>query len=271
MKSADLHLHTVFSDSTYTPQALIKEAKDVGLDCISVVDHDTVAGIDECIKLATSKGIEVIPGIEVTCEYQEQEVHILGYLIDYENKALREKLDELKRVRVERIYKIIDKLNNIGIDLKSEDVFALAKEGTVGRLHVARAMLKEGLVGSVGEAFQKYIGEDCPAFVLGFKLTPSEAISLIKNSKGIPVLAHPYSLKRDDLIPPLVDLGIMGLEVYYPEHTSSMVRSYLSVAKKYNLLITGGSDCHGDIRPEAKLGSVKIPYILVEKIKLARK
>lgn len=270
MKYADLHLHTIFSDGTYTPAGLIEKAGRLGLVCLAVVDHDTVLGIAPALEAAKGKAIEVIPGIELTAEYEGLEIHILGYLIDYKNKNLIEKLDVLKKNRIERIYKIADKLKALGIDLKAETVFALAQQGTVGRLHVARAMVGEGLIKSSAEAFRKFIGDKCPAYVLGFRLSPYEAVKLIKDAAGIPVLAHPYSLNRDDLIPKLIDYGIMGLEAYYPEHTHAMVNHYLNLAEKYNLLVTGGSDCHGEAKPEAKLGSIKIPYALVEKIKAAR-
>lgn len=270
MKFADLHLHTLFSDSTYTPAELIEEAKRVGLSCIAIVDHDTISGIAPALESAKSKDIEVLPGVELTVEYEDLEIHILGYLIDYKNKELIEKLDSLKRDRIERIYKMVDKLKGMGIRLKAETVFGLAKLGTVGRLHVARAMVKEGWVSSTFEAFRKYIGDKCPAYVLGFRLSPQEAINLIKIAGGIPVLAHPYIINQDDIVLKIINYGIMGLEVYYPEHLPTMVNFYLNLAKKYNLLITGGSDCHGSAKPEVKIGSVKIPYALVEELKGAK-
>jgi hypothetical protein len=270
MKFADLHLHTVFSDSTYTPQALVREAKRNDLSCISVVDHDTVLAIEETQEAASGLNIEVVPGIELSTEYDSQEVHILGYFIDYKHKGLIERLDHLKKNRIERIYKIVDKLKGLGKELRPEAVFALAKIGTVGRMHVARAMVREGLAASVFEAFKKYIGDKCPAYVLGFKFAPQDAIRLIKDAGGIPVLAHPYTFNRDELIPQLAKDGIMGLEVYYSGHTQSMVNFYLGLAEKFNLLVTGGSDCHGEAKPEVKIGSVKIPYELVEKLKAAR-
>jgi hypothetical protein len=270
MRFADLHLHTIFSDGTYTPEDLIRESERVGLCAISVVDHDTIDGIEPTLGIARSRNIEVLPGIELSTEYDGTEVHILGYLIDCSNKELREKIDSLKKNRIERIYKILDKLQKIGINLKAQEVFDLAPQGTVGRLHIARAMVKEGLVNSTTEAFQKYIGDRCPAYILGFKLSPFEAIRLIKNAAGIPVLAHPYSLNRDDLILKFIDYGIMGLEVYYPEHSQTMINFYLSLAQKYNLLVTGGSDCHGQVKSEVQIGSIKIPYELVEKLKEAK-
>jgi predicted metal-dependent phosphoesterase TrpH len=270
MKFADLHLHTSYSDGTYSASELIEKAKKAGLACISVVDHDTVAGTDDVIECAGHKGIEAIAGIELTCECDGLEIHILGYLIDYKNKELIERLEVLRKVRIGRIHKITRRLKSLDIPLEADTVFGLAGRGTVGRLHVARAMVNEGLVGSTTEAFRKYIGEKCPAYIAGFRLAPKDGIGLIKRVGGIPVLAHPYSLNRDELIPQLVDYGLMGLEAYYPEHKAPMVERYLKLAKKYGLLVTGGSDCHGSAKPEVKLGSLKIPYELVVKLKEAK-
>jgi predicted metal-dependent phosphoesterase TrpH len=236
-----------------------------------VVDHDTVCGVERAFSAANNFSLEVLPGLELTAEYTGLEIHILGYLVDHKNKPLKEKLDILKANRIKRIYRIVDKLKDMGVVLPAQSVFALAEKGTVGRLHVARAMHKEGLVASIYEAFQKYIGDKCPAYVLGFRLSPLEAIELIGNAGGIPVLAHPYTLRNDALIAQLVDFGIRGLEVYYPEHTQAMVNFYLGLAKKYNLLATGGSDYHGQAKPEVELGSVKIDYELVRKLKEAGK
>lgn len=270
MKFADLHLHTIFSDGTYTPQELISQSVKSGLSAIAVVDHDTVSGLEPTIKIGKIKNIEVLAGIELSAEYDGMEVHILGYLIDYKRKELIDKLEFLKKNRIERIYKIVDKLKNMGVTLEAESVFDMARHGTVGRLHVARAMVNTGLVGSIAGAFRKYIGDKCPAYVCNFRFSPSEAIKLIKEINGIPVLAHPYTLNKDELIPDFVDCGLMGLEVYYSEHTQAMINFYLGLARKYNLLITGGSDCHGNAKPEVKIGSIKIPYELVEKLKEAQ-
>jgi len=270
MRVADLHLHTTFSDSTYAPLELLKRSSKSGLDAIAVVDHDTVSGIAPALESAKDLDIEVIPGIELTAEYNNTEIHILGYFIDYENKVLRERLEILRQNRIERIYKISDKLKNIEINLDAEDVFELARGSTVGRMHVARAMVKKGIVGSIGEAFKRFIGDKSPAYVLGFRISPQEAIKLIKDAGGIPVLAHPYILRNDNLIPEFVRFGIMGLEIYYPEHTQSMINFYLGLAKQYNLLVTGGSDCHGTAKPDVKIGCIKIPYELVEKLKAAK-
>jgi 3',5'-nucleoside bisphosphate phosphatase len=270
MKYADLHLHTVFSDGTYTPEQLIAKSVKCGLSAISVVDHDTLDGVVPAIEAAALQGVEVIPGVELTAEHEGKEVHILGYLIDHKNDELRVKLDVLRKNRVERAHKIIEKLGEMGVKLEAEKVFQIAKSGSVGRLHIARAMVKEGIVASLPEAFGRYIGDRCPAYVLGFKMSVREAISLISDAQGIAVIAHPYSLRNDEIIPLFVEYGIRGLEVYYPEHSQSMINFYLGLAKKYNLLVTGGSDCHGEAKSEVMIGSIKIPYELVEKLKAAK-
>ncbi len=271
MKFADLHLHTMFSDGTYKPEELPDKAAKSGLSCIAIVDHDTVAGLPRALEAAKLSDIEVLPGIELSAEYDGLEIHILGYLIDHKNKDLLKKLDFLKNNRIERVYKMVEKLKGLGVALKAEDVFALSENGTVGRLHIARALLKAGQVKSTAEAFHKYIGDRCPAYFCGFKLTPREAIELIRKAGGVPVLAHPYTLGKDELIAQFVRDGLMGLEVYYPEHTQSMVNFYLKLSQEYRLLVTGGSDCHGEAKPEVKIGSIKIPYALVEKIKAVKK
>jgi predicted metal-dependent phosphoesterase TrpH len=270
MKFADLHLHTAFSDGTYSPEELIRQAARKKLAAIAVTDHDTVDGVELARESGAINDIEVLSGIELTAEEEGQEIHMLGYLIDYKNGELIKRLDFLKKKRVERIYKIVDKLKDLGLNLKPESVFDIAGKGTVSRLHVAKAMVADGLVTSIYEAFKNYIGDKCPAYVLGFSFSSKNAIALIKESGGIPVLAHPYVLGRDDLIPKFVDYGLMGLEAYYTEHTHSMTKNYLRLAKKYNLLVTGGSDCHGNAKSEVKIGSIKIPYELVEKLKQKR-
>ena len=270
MKFADLHLHTLYSDGTYSPEELIRQAKKAGLAAIAVTDHDTVEAIPLVIEAAQGE-IEIIPGIELTAKYETLEIHILGYFLDYKNEELKQALAGLKENRVERAYKILEKLKELGLDLDPEAVFGIAKGGIVSRLHIARAMCNQGLVGSIPEAFQRYIGDRSPAYVLGFKYSPQEAIALIKDNGGIPILAHPYLLKSDDLILQLIKAGIMGLEVYYPEHTQGMMNFYAELVAKNNLLATGGSDCHGDAKSNIKIGSIKIPYELVEKLKAGLK
>ena len=271
MKYADLHLHTSFSDGAYSPEGLVNSAVKAGLAAIAVTDHDTVSGVALAIDAAKDRGVEVIPGIELSAEEGSQEVHILGYFIDYNNNGLLKRLGVLKQNRIERIYKIAEKLNGLGAPLEPEAVFKLAGGGTVGRLHIARALVSKGFVKNNPEAFQRYIGDRSPAYVLGFRFSAKDAIALIREVGGIPVLAHPYSMHKDELIPVFVDYGLMGLEVYYPEHSQSMINFYSKMAEKLGLLVAGGSDCHGDAKEEVKIGMIRLPYEFVEKLKAARK
>jgi 3',5'-nucleoside bisphosphate phosphatase len=270
VKFADLHLHTAISDGTDAPDELIRKAAKAGLSAVAVTDHDSVDAIPAAIDAGIIHGIEVIPGIELTAEYEGLEIHILGYFIDYHNSALREKLSFLEKARIERIHGMVAKLQGLGVKIDADKIFALSGKGIVGRLHVARVMVSEGIISSIWEAFSKYIGNNGPAYVLGFKFSPQDACKLIRSTGGIPVLAHPYALRRDDLIPQLIKFGIKGLEVYYPEHTNTMKNKYIRICREYKLLSTGGSDYHGSAKPEVSLGSFKVPYELVELLREER-
>ncbi|MFH1622108.1 MAG: PHP domain-containing protein [Candidatus Omnitrophota bacterium] len=265
-KLADLHLHTNFSDGTFTPEQLVKVTKNVGLACIAITDHDCISGIEPAIREADND-LEVIPGIELTAEIDSAEIHILGYFIDHNSNSLEQELDKINLIRRKRVYGILEKLKSLGMDLKPEDVFEISGLGSVGRLHIARAMQKRGFISNIYEAFSKYIGDKGPAYVGKFSLTPQDAIKLILEVKGIPVLAHPHIYNSDELIPSFVKAGLRGIEVYYPEYSEVVIRYYAQIADKYNLLVTGGSDCHGDAKPNIAVGKISIPYELVERLK----
>jgi len=271
MKYADLHVHTTCSDGTYTPAHLVKEGLARGAAALAIVDHDTTEALDEALACAQSTDLEIIPGIELTAQHDNQEVHVLGYFLDYHNQELQDQLKLMQLNRIERVHKIIGNLSQLGLELDPETVFKISGKATVGRMHIARALVKDGLVGSTAEAFRKYIGDKSPAYVLGFRLSVAEAIKLIHNARGVAVLAHPYLLRNDALITEFAGSGLDGIEVYYPEHSQSMVNFYLDLAKKLNLLVTGGTDFHGSAKPEIKLGMIKIPLELVDKLRLARK
>jgi hypothetical protein len=269
MKFADLHIHTNFSDSTLSPQEVIQYAHKNNLAAVAITDHDCVDGIEPAIKEALPFNIEVIPGIELTAEIDQAEVHILGYLIDYKQDWFIKKLDEIRSTRVKRIYAMVDKLKTLGVNIQPEEVFELAR-GSVGRLHLARVLKNDGFVSSLKEAFDNFLGEQSPAYVARFRLSPKGAIEIISRLSGISVLAHPSTMGKDELIPQLVEHGLDGIEVYYPEQAESVTKYYENLANKYNLLITGGSDCHGLARGEILMGRFKIPYELVEKLKDVR-
>ena len=267
MKSADLHIHSIFSDSSNTVSEIISLVKREGISCISITDHDTVEGIEQAIREAKDKEIEIISGVELTTEFKGIEIHILGYLIDYKDKSFLKRLDEIKNIRIERIYEMTKKLKQKGIDINPQSVIESAKGGVVTRLHLAKKILESGYVKNTLEAFTKYIGDNAPCYVSKFRLTPEEAIDLILKIKGIPVLAHPKNPGRDDLIPKFIESGLKGIEVFYPEYSPQEIIYYKGLTKKYGLLITGGSDCHGKLKSRPLIGKIKLPYRYVEKLK----
>jgi len=266
---ADLHIHSFFSDGLFTPQEILEKAKEVGLSCIAVTDHDCVDALPLLIEKAPFYSIEVIPAVELTSEVNDTEVHILGYLIDYQEEKFINKLREICSFRKERMQKMIEKLRSFGININYQEVLEERVEGSVGRMHLAQILLKHGYVKSIPEAFYKYIGNHAPCYVGRFKLNPSEAIRIIQEVKGIPVLAHPYKINNDELIESLIREGIKGIEVYHPDHSSLAMDNYLDLAKRNSLLVTGGSDCHG-IKGKRELGSIKIDYHWVEEMKERR-
>ncbi len=271
MKFADLHVHTSHSDGTYTSAQLVREGIARGISVLAIVDHDTIEALTEALAEAEGEDLEIIPGIELTAQHENQEIHILGYFLDYRNKELLEKLKLVQLNRIQRVYKMVENLEGLGLKLNPGTVFGISGKATVGRMHIARALVKEGLVGSTSEAFRKYIGDRSPAYVLGFPLSVPEAIKLIQAAGGVAVLAHPYVLHNDALIAEFAGYGLEGIEVYYPEHSQAMVNFYLELAKKLNLLVTGGTDFHGSVKPQIKLGMIKIPLELVEKLRQAKK
>lgn len=267
MKYADLHIHTKFSDGTLDANQIVQEAKNAKVSCISITDHDSV----EAYNSLAQEEIEIIPGIELSSNIGDTEIHILGYFINYQEEWFKEKLTVLRKVRIERIFKMCEKLNELGIVIKPEEILNSAgPSASVGRLHLAKLMAEKGLVSNYREAFYKYIGEGRPAYVSKFKLTPYEAISLILKVKGIPVLAHPHTLTNQKIIPELIRAGLAGIEAIYPEHTLKQRDYYIKLAKENELFVTGGSDYHGYAKPEVKIGAVKIPYSLVEELKNAK-
>lgn len=270
MKFADLHVHTSCSDGTLTPGELVEEALKRKLAAVAIVDHDTTEGIPEAMAAASGTGLEVIPGIELTAQHENQEVHLLGYFLDPLNSELRKKLEAVRINRIERVYQIVENLKGLGINLNPETVFSISGKATVGRMHIARALVKEKLVGSLQEAFARYIGDRSPAYVLGFRLSVPEAIKLIQGAKGVAVLAHPYLLHNDELITEFSGYGLQGIEVYYPEHSQSMINFYLDLSRRLNLLVTGGTDFHGSAKPDLKLGMIKLPLEFVEKLRQAK-
>ncbi len=205
--------------------------------------------------------------MELTAETEGSEVHILGFYIDWKNKWLVKKLEEICQRRVERIHKMVEKLREAGVNVTADEVFQISGAGSVGRLHLAGILFKRGYVSSIEEAFKRFIGDDSSCYVKRLRPTVKEAIEMINKVGGTAVLAHPHTLHKDTLIPQLIKDGIRGIEVYYPGQSEFAKKIYEDLAHKYNLIITGGSDCHGLGKGEVSMGKVKIPYELVEKLK----
>ena len=266
---ADLHLHTTASDGRLTPRELVQQAAKLNLDVIAVTDHDTVEGIPPALEAAKSfPQLMVIPGVEINTDVPKGEVHILGYFINYLDPKLRRNLEELRTSRYERGKKMVAKLSEMGINVEWERVMELAGGGSVGRPHIAQAMLERGYVSSLREAFDNYIGRNGPAYVERKKLTPLDAVRLVVESDGLPVLAHPADI--DPLEPFLLQLkkaGIVGIEIYYNGYSTRTIAQLKSLAKKHALISSGGSDYHGlDTSIGADIGSIHLPQDSVQQL-----
>ena len=267
MKYADLHVHTFYSDSTFSPEEVVSCAKDKALAAIAICDHDSVDGIEPCKKIAAPLDIEIIPGVEMTVEKSDAEIHILGYFMNYELDWFRKKLKDIQVSRIDRIHKMVKKLKDEGFKMDAEDVFRLAGKGSVGRLHLAQAMLKTGKVKTFKEIFDKYIGFLKSCYVSNVRFSPREAMGMITKAGGVPVLAHPNVMGKDEYIQELIECGLKGIEVYHTEHSPKVVKHYEELASNYGLLMTGGSDCHGLGKGRVLLGGVRVPYTLVQKLR----
>ena len=262
-----MHIHTNFSDGTFTPEDVVKAAHEKGLSCIALTDHDTVGAIGRAKQEAEKLGLELIAGVELSTGIDSYEIHILGYFIDWQAEWFKQKLEQLCNVRRKRALSILEKLKAFGIILNPDELLQQTGPGSVGRLHIARMLEKKGFVYSTQQAFDKYIGNHAPCYVKRFKLTPAEAIKMITRLGGLAVLAHPYNLSNDQLIPEFIQQGLRGIEAYYPEQNKTASVHYQNLADKYGLLVTGGSDYHGLEKDKAAIGEIKLPYSLVEALK----
>ncbi len=266
-KYVDLHIHTTFSDGSYSVKEVIEAAAARGLKAISITDHDCTDAYPLASELGESVGIEVIPGVELSSEIQGTDIHILGYYVDVNHPAFIKKLREMKDARYVRAEKIVANLNKQGIDLRFETVLSIAGVGAIGRPHIAAAMLKEELVYSFREAFDKYIGYGSLAYVEKLKMSPREVFDLIKQAGGIPVLAHPGVTKVDERIPEFIRDGLLGIEVFHTEHPAAAERHYMKTCKKHHLAYTGGSDFHSSNHNKSEIGWPRVPYSSIISLK----
>jgi len=244
---ADLHTHTYYSDGYHTPEELIQSAKQAGLTHIAITDHDNVDAIDEAIEIARGYDIEIVPGSEISAEHNGKETHILAYYIDHKNEELLDYLKNFRKERMKRAEKIIAKLNELDMPVKLEDVLVHVKgNGSVGRPHIAVAMIEGGFVNNYYDAFNKYIGDDKPAYVKKPNISTKDAIKLINRCGGLSFIAHPgKGLRHNNSLFEMIEFGIDGIEVIHPSHTDYDIEYFRDIASQYFLLESGGSDFHG--------------------------
>lgn len=266
MLIADLHIHTTASDGRFTPAQIIIAAQQSGLSYIAITDHDTVDGLLQLnhLKEPIPDSLCIIPGIELSTDLPENDVHILGYHIDIFNAELRNQLEILISHRHERAKEMISKLHGLGYTITYERVLELAGNATaIGRPHIAKALVEKEYFTTISDVFIALLDKNGPAYVPHYKLTPEQVIKLIKQAGGIPVLAHPGLVGNDDIVRRVIKAGICGLEVYHPKHDENQIQKYLAMANEHHLLITGGSDFHGiPTRFPQKLGIFTIPATL---------
>jgi hypothetical protein len=273
----DLHIHSTASDGSYSPVEIIEMAQNIQLKAIAITDHDTIDGSRIAIQSGIPSSLDFVTGVEIStavpsfCKASSS-IHMLGYFIRLDDPDLNNTLDELQEARKERTPQIIEKLNQLGVDITEKDVLNQLGDRLPGRPHIADILLKKKVVSSFQEAFDKYLGKDKAAYVEKYRLDPEKAIKVILGAGGLPVLAHPVLLKiqsteeLDRLIEYLKDIGLMGIEVIYPEHSSEHMKTYNRLAEKYNLVITGGTDFHGAYKPGVQIGDLHVPYSVYERM-----
>ena len=273
----DLHTHTTASDGSCSPSELVELAKAIGVEALAVTDHDTVAGLAEAHQAADQRNLELINGVELACSAAVGTLHMLGYFIEPDNRPLQDLLDQLVDSRKKRNPQIIAKLNDLGYEITMEQVRAHASGPIISRLHIALEMLEKRFVRSIDEAFGRFLGDNGSAYVKRIEPEPSEAIELIHQAGGLAVVAHPVLLRAGDerelgkKLKGLADLGLDGVEVWYPEHTAKITEQLWRICQRLDLAAVGGSDFHGAVKQHIKLGigrgSLNIPLEILDRLK----
>jgi hypothetical protein len=275
MGEIDLHIHTTASDGTLTPSQTVQLAKERRLKAIAITDHDTVDGVEEGLEEGKRLSLEVIPGVEISANAKKGTLHLLGYFVETEHGILKEKLEKLKEARSERNPRIVNKLNDLGIDITYQEVIQTSGGGQVGRPHFAQVLVDRGYVGSIDEAFSRYLAQGAPAYVHKYRFEPKEAIDIILKAGGVPVLAHPFTLngtpeELETIVTELIQDGLKGIEAFYPNHSREQIARYQTLAEKRGLVITGGSDFHGPLIEKGQLGIIgnrmSLPYTIIEEL-----
>ncbi|RAV19935.1 phosphatase [Paenibacillus contaminans] len=272
---ADLHTHTIASDGMLTPSGNVRLAQAAGLAAVAITDHDTVSGVAEAVEEGRSIGLEVVPGVEISTSARGQDIHVLGYFIDTLDPLLLDRLEQLREVRKRRNDALIEKLQTCGFELTMDEVIAnigreLKPDESVGRPHIAALLVKRGYVGSLEEAFSDYLGKGGKAYVNAPRIEPAEAIRWIHEAGGSAVLAHPGLYADDELVERIAEAGLDGIEAYHADHSAEDAGRYEQIASRFGLLVTAGSDFHGErdgIVFHSPLGSRKIAMSAVDALR----
>ncbi len=266
-KFADLHTHTTFSDGGNSPCALVRLAKSKGISALGITDHDSVNGINQAIECGKEYGIDIIPGVELSTDVNDKEIHLLGYFIDHEDKDLQSYLQFFREERAFRAKRIVKKLNDMNVEIEFEEILQEARNSAIGRPHIANVLISKGVVDSYQAAFQKYLGDYAPAFERKIHVSLQSAIKLINDAKGLAFLAHPGKMP-EDLLQTVLASKIDGIEVVHPSHNDSRTKFYRGIVNQYCLLASGGSDFHGGIKnDEDNFGKYVISFDSVQEIK----
>jgi predicted metal-dependent phosphoesterase TrpH len=271
----DLHSHTTASDGVYPPSENVRRAKTAGLQAVGITDHDSVAGLGEAINEGKRIGIEVVPGIEISTSHEGQDIHMLGYFIDYENTSFLKRLEQLRDIRDKRNEMMVNKLQELGIKITLEEVNARKpgrKEGeNIGRPHIAEVLMEKGIVSSLEEAFEGFLGREGKAYVNPPRIPPEEGMRIIRAAGGVPVLAHPGLYNDDELVVDLINNHrLQAIEVFHPDHSEEDEKRYRQLAERYLLIITAGSDFHGERNGttfHAPIGTKTVSYEAVSQLK----
>lgn len=265
--TVDLHTHSLHSDGTWSPTQLVERALARGLSALAITDHDSVDGLEEARARADGTGLELIAGVELSAHDGGTEVHLLGYFVDDHDAEFRQSLMQFREQRLLRAHAILERLEELGFDLSWDDVLERAQGGSIGRPHIAEALLAAKHVTSMDEAFRRFLGPRGAAYVPRRNLTPRAAIELVRKAGGVSVIAHPATMQRDALIPEVVRFGLAGVEVMHPRHDEGDRRRYQLLCDRYNLVATGGSDSHGDRTDYSQIGDGDVPAEAVERLR----
>ena len=278
MSRIDLHTHTTFSDGSFSPTALVDLATQQGLDILAITDHDTTEGLAEAQEATKGLSMELIPGIELSAQFQNREMHILGYFINPTDPHFQARLETHRTTRIGRLHQILDRLQALGMDISLAEVELASGTGTIGRPHIAQVLIDKGYIKTMKDAFEQLLGSRGKAYVPRFVPEAHEIIEWITDAGGIPILAHPYweGYNKEDsatACQTLVEQGLRGLEVFYGTFSARHISFNLGLAKRFELLMTGGSDFHGTLKPDITLGkgkgSLHVPSKLIEQLRIA--